>query len=78
MLLVDEDSTTKSESRSVSDFDETSGSTARRRVGGARDRRLFGDLGEAMVGCQEGLVCTPVEIARSECRQENAAGKHVT
>ena len=71
---TDEDSTKKSKSRSVSDFDETSGSIARRRVGGARDRRLFGDLGEATVGCQDGLVCAPVEIARSECQQANAAG----
>ena len=62
----------------MSDFDETSGSTARRRVGGARDRRLFGDLGEATVGCQEGLVCTPVEIGRSECRPENNESKCTT
>lgn len=43
---------------------------------GARDRRNYGDLGEATVGCREGLVCTPVEFGRSECRLENAESKH--
>ena len=47
-------------------------------MGGARDRRLYGDLGEATVDCQEGLVCTPVEFGRSECRPENAQSKHST
>ena len=78
IFFIDEDSTKKSKSRSVSDYDETSRSTARRRVGGARDRRNFGDLGEATVGCQDGLVCTPVEFGRSECRPENTDSKHTT
>ena len=68
----------KSKSRSISDYDETSRSTARRRVGGARDRRLYGDLGEATVNCQDGLVCTPFEFGRSECRPENAQSKYST
>ena len=61
-------------SRTKRDVDETSDSSALRKVGGARDRRVFGDLGGAAVGCQEGLVCTPVSIGRSECLPENPNG----
>ena len=61
-------------SRTTRDADETSDSSALGRVGGARDRRNFGDLGGATVGCQEGLVCTPVSIGRSECLPENPNG----
>lgn len=77
---VDDDSRSRTPKsrKSVSDFDETSGSSARRRVGGARDRRVYGDLSEATVGCQEGLVCTPVDVGRSECRPENTNGTYMT
>ena len=63
-------------SRTTRDADETSDSSALGRVGGARDRRNFGDLGGATVGCREGLVCTPVSIGRSECLPENLNGNH--
>ena len=49
-------------------------SSARRRVGGARDRHVFGGLSEALVSCQDGLVCTPVDSERSECQPENQNG----
>lgn len=61
-------------SRTSRDADETSDSSALGRVGGARERRNFGDLGEATVGCREGLVCTPVNFGRSECLPENPNG----
>ena len=63
-----------SDEESVSDFDETSGYSARRRVSGARDRFVFGDLNVASVGCQDGLPCVPVGAGRSECRPENPNG----
>ena len=63
-------------SRTTRDADETSDSSALGRVGGARDRRNFGDLGGAAIGCREGLVCTPVSIDRSECLPENLNGNH--
>ena len=61
-------------SRTTRDVDETSDSSALGRVGGARDRHNFGDLGGATPDCQEGLVCTPVSIGRSECLPENPNG----
>ena len=61
-------------SRTERDADETSDSSALGRIGGARDRHNFGDLGGATVGCKEGLVCTPVSIGRSECLPENSDG----
>ena len=36
--------------------------------------RKRGNLNEATVGCQEGLVCTPVSTDRSECLPENPEG----
>ena len=47
------------------------------RVGGANDRHLYGDLGDATVTCQEGLVCTPVDAERSECQPANVNGMAV-
>lgn len=56
------------------DADEASDSSAHEKVEGAKDRHNFGDLGGAYVGCQEGLVCTPVSIGKSECLPENPDG----
>ena len=57
---------------SDSDFDETSPENlAPTRVGGARDSV---NLNGVSVGCQEGLVCAPVDFGRSECRPENPNG----
>ena len=32
---------------------------------------MYGNLNNATVGCQEGLVCTRVNPDRSECRPQN-------
>ena len=48
---------------------------ARKRIAGANDRRIFGELGEATPPCGEGLVCMRVALDRRECRPENPVGE---
>ena len=61
---------------STSNFDKSKSysRSARRRVGGARDRYIYGELNDAAVGCQEGLVCVRVDGGKSECQPENTNG----
>ncbi len=45
-------------------------------VKGASERRAYGDLKEAKLECQEGLVCMDVGSGRETCQPENEDGKH--
>ena len=71
-VIHTEDSESSSSSSSRSGLSGGSRASARRRVGGARDRYIFGTLNDAVVGCQEGLTCVQVDFGRRECRPDNS------
>lgn len=75
----EEEEEESSSSRSVSE-DTTKRrrrkSQVRRRIGGARERELYGRLETADVECQDGLVCVEVAEDRMECQQENQDGNN--
>ena len=39
-----------------------------------RERKAYGELDEAELECQEGLVCMDVRRGRKECQPENENG----
>ena len=52
-----------------------SGSSSSKTGRGGRNNRLYAKL-NATVGCQDGLVCTPVSADKSECLPENPEGNY--
>lgn len=79
----DDDDDEETTGRSASSRDKSEDSTGRGRrrlrirgrISGARERLVYGQLQEAQVECQEGLVCAEVEGEdRRECQPENDNG----
>ncbi len=71
----DEDEDDSEDSSEASTGRKRGKQRARGQITGANDRRIFGQLKEAMPPCGEGLVCSRVALGRRECRPENSAGE---
>ncbi len=73
----DDDDDTEEDSSDASSGRKRNKRKARRRITGANDRHIFGQLSEATPPCGDGLLCIRVALGRRECRPENTTGEKI-